>query len=181
MTKPVEVVNVVVEGADLEADGQPMPEDPVLASLAEQFPGTIFEIAAGHDIARIGPDRVVAFVEAARTAGFDMFLDLCAVDHLRRRPLRYEVVINVVDPLRPARLLIKVALPGPDPVMPSVTGVFPGANFYEREAFDLMGVVFTDHPDLNRILLPEEWEGHPLRKDAAIGSVPVQFKEPDAR
>lgn len=158
-----------------------LPEDQVLAGLAGQFPGAVFEPATGHDIARVGPDEVVEFVDAARTAGFDMFLDLCAVDHLQRRPARYEVVVNLIDSLRPARLLVKVALDGPDPEMPSLTGVFPGANFYEREAFDLMGVTFTDHPDLTRILLPEEWVGHPLRKDSPVGSIPIQFKEPDAR
>jgi NADH-quinone oxidoreductase subunit C len=157
------------------------PADPVLAGLAEQFPSVVFETAIGHDIARAGPDEVVAFTGAARDAGYEMFLDLCAVDHLQRRPQRYEVVVNVVDPSRPGRLLVKVALDGPDPEMPSLTGVFAGANFFEREAYDLMGVRFNDHPDLSRILLPEEWQGHPLRKDTPVGSVPIQFKEADSR
>jgi NADH-quinone oxidoreductase subunit C len=139
------------------------PADPILAGLAGQFPSVVFETAIGHDITRVGPDEVVAFVEAARDAGYEMFLDLCAVDHLQRKPQRYEVVVNVIDPSRPARMLVKVALDGPDPEMPSLTGVFAGTNFFEREAYDLMGVRFTGHPDLARILLPEDWQGHPLR------------------
>jgi NADH-quinone oxidoreductase subunit C len=146
----------------------------------ERFPEAVFEPAVGHDIARVDAAEVVEFAEAVREAGYDYFLDLCAVDHLHRRPRRYEVVVNLVDPLRPARLIVKVPLDGPDPAMPSLTGVFPGADFYEREAYDLFGVEFVGHPELTRILLPEGWEGHPLRKDAPVGSVPVQFKEPDA-
>jgi len=156
-------------------------DDQVLAALAGQFSEAVFEPGIGHDIARVTPESIVGFVEAAREAGFEMFLDLTAVDHLHRRPQRYEVIVNLVDPKRPARLLIKVALDGPDPGMPSITGVFPGANFFEREVFDLLGVDFAGHPELTRILLPDEWEGHPLRKDAPVGSVPVQFKEPDTR
>ena len=172
---------VVEEAQTAEETPAVLAGDAVLAALAGQFPAAVFEPAVGHDIARVSPETVVEFVESARLAGFDMFLDLCAVDYLQRRPARYEVVVNLVDPLRPARLLVKVALEGPDPEMPSLTGVFPGANFYEREAYDLMGIVFTGHPELTRILLPEEWQGHPLRKDEPVGSVPVQFKEPDTR
>ena len=157
------------------------PADPVLAALAERFPAALFEEGTGHDIARVGPEEAVELAAAAREAGYEMFLDLCAVDHLDRRPARYEVVLNVVDPKRKARLLIKVPIDGPEPEMPSVTAVYPGANFYEREAYDLFGIRFGDHPDLARILLPEDWEGHPLRKDAPVGSVPIQFKEPDSR
>jgi NADH-quinone oxidoreductase subunit C len=167
--------------ADQQAPEAAAPADPVLAALAEQFPAATFEEAIGHDVARVGPGDAVPFVEAARDAGYVMFLDLCAVDHLHRRPQRYEIVVNVVDPSRRARLLVKVPLDAPDPEMPTLTAVFPGANFYEREAYDLFGVRFEGHPDLTRILLPEEWQGHPLRKDAPVGSVPVQFKEPDAR
>jgi NADH:ubiquinone oxidoreductase subunit C len=69
---------------------------------------------------------------------------------------------------RNIRLKIKVALPGADPVVPSVTPVWEGANWYEREAFDLFGVRFEGHPNLQRILLPENWEGHPLRRDFPV-------------
>lgn len=158
-----------------------LPEDPVLAGLAGQFPAAVFEQRGDYDEVSVAADDVVAFATAAREAGYDAFVDLCAVDHLQRRPQRYEVVANVLDLTRPARLVVKVALEGPDPEMPTLTGVFPGANAYEREAWDLLGVRFTGHPDLVRILLPEEWEGHPLRKDVPVGSVPVQFKEPDRR
>jgi len=171
----------VADEAAVEAPAVALPDDQVLAALAGQFPDAVFEPGIGHDIARVAPGSITEFVDAAREAGFEMFLDLTAVDHLHRRPQRYEVVVNLVDPTRPSRLLIKVALDGPDPGIPSITSVFPGANFFEREAFDLFGVHFEGHPELTRILLPDEWEGHPLRKDAPVGSVPVQFKEPDGR
>ncbi len=75
------------------------------------------------------------------------------------------------------RVRIRAGVPGADPSIPSITAIYPGANFYEREAFDLFGIDFDGHPDLTRILLPDDWEGHPLRKDYPVGSVPVQFKE----
>jgi NADH-quinone oxidoreductase subunit C len=105
-----------------------------------------------------------------------MFVDLCGVDHLTRAP-RFEVVINLVSLSDRSRLRILVGVDGADPVVPSITAVYPGANFYERETWDLLGIRFDGHPDLTRILLPDEWEGHPLRKDSPVGSIPVQFKE----
>ena len=178
MTEETPVEETPVEETTVAAD---LPEDPVLAGLAEQFPSVSFREGDTYDEAVVEPADAVAFAEAAKEAGYDAFADLCAVDYLQRRPVRYEVVLNLLDLTRPARLLIKVPVPAPGPEMPTLTGVFPGSNAYEREAWDLMGIRFTDHPDLVRILLPEEWEGHPLRKDAPVGSVPVQFKEPDRR
>jgi len=144
--------------------------------LDARFPDAVFSESFGQVVCRVPRETLVAFVDAAVEQGFSLFVDLCAVDYLRRDP-RFEVVVSLLSLAPPRRLRILVGVPGDDPTVPSITGVLPGANFYEREAFDLFGIVFTDHPDLSRILLPDEWVGHPLRKDAPMGSVPVQFKE----
>jgi NADH-quinone oxidoreductase subunit C len=148
----------------------------VLAGLAERFPRAQFGSSLGDEVARVERDDLVAFATACRDAGLTTFIDLCAVDYLSRPAGRFEVVVNLLSMALPLRLRIHVAIPEEDPQVPSLTGVFPGANFYEREAYDLFGLRFPGHPDLTRILLPDEWEGHPLRKDHPVGSVPVQFK-----
>jgi len=81
---------------------------------------------------------------------------------------RFEVVYHLLSVDRNERLRLKCKLPGSAPEIDSVTSVWPGANWYERETFDLFGVRFRNHPDLRRIMLPEDWEGHPLRKDASV-------------
>jgi NADH-quinone oxidoreductase subunit C len=73
------------------------------------------------------------------------------------------------------RLRVKVGMPAEDPHVPSVTPMFPTANWHERETFDFFGIVFDGHPELTRIMLPDDWEGHPLRKDEALGGVPTWF------
>lgn len=148
----------------------------VLDRLAEQYPDVTFETVVGQEVARVSPDDLVGFVGAARDAGFSAFIDLAAVDHLRHRPGRFEIVITLTSYAERARLRISASAAGDPPTLPSITGVFPGANFYEREAYDLFGIRFEGHPDLTRILLPDDWVGHPLRKDAPVGAVPVQFK-----
>jgi NADH-quinone oxidoreductase subunit C len=70
-----------------------------------------------------------------------------------------------------------VQIPESDLTCPSIFSIYPGTENMEREAYDMFGIVFTDHPDMTRILMPEDWEGHPLRKDYGVGRVPVQFKE----
>lgn len=147
-----------------------------LTATAERFAGIEFDSILGDTVARATREDVVEFLESVRDAGYSMFIDLCAVDYLTRDP-RFDVVINVVSLAESARLRVLVGVTGSDPSMPSITAVYPGADFYEREAFDLFGVVFSGHPDLTRILLPDEWVGHPLRKDVSTGSVPVHFKE----
>ncbi|MGD2051743.1 MAG: NADH-quinone oxidoreductase subunit C [Acidimicrobiia bacterium] len=136
-----------------------------------------FEPVAGpaQDIIRVSAADYLDLVTAARNAGFDTFVDLCAVDYLRRDP-RFEVVVVLSAMELRRRIRIHVGVGGSPPSIPTITWVFPGANFYEREAFDLFGITFDDHPDLTRILLPDDWVGYPMRKDASVGSVPVQFK-----
>jgi NADH-quinone oxidoreductase subunit C len=152
------------------------PDHPVLQRLAEAFPNARFEISVGQDVVRVDREELVEFVAACKEQGFDSFRELCAVDYLRRPPHRFEVVIELLSMEHLLRLRILVGVPGADPTLPSITGVFIGANFYEREAYDLFGLSFEGHPDLTRILLPDDWEGHPMRKDHPVGAVPVQFK-----
>lgn len=120
-----------------------------------------------------------------REAGFEMLVDLCGVDYLDYPAgavrgdgaARFEVVVELLSVSHGERCRVRVPLIGADPVCPSVTGIWPGADWYEREAYDMFGIEFTGHPDLSRILMPDDWDGHPLRKDYPAGTVPVQFKE----
>jgi NADH-quinone oxidoreductase subunit C len=131
-------------------------------------------------------DRYVEMVSAYRDAGFEMCADLCAVDYLNHPgrtlpdgvvPERFEVVVNLLSLSMRRRVRVRVQVPEADPVVGSIFDLYPGSEAMEREAYDLLGVVFSGHPDLTRILMPEDWEGHPLRKDYGVGRVPVQFKE----
>jgi NADH-quinone oxidoreductase subunit C len=117
--------------------------------------------------------------------GFDLLVDVTAVDHLTnlRRELpegvtagRYEVVVNLLSLGRRERVRVIVQVPADDPTVGSLFDVFPGSELPEREVFDLFGIRFEGHPDLVRLLMPDDWEGHPLRKDYSVGRIPVQFK-----
>ena len=109
---------------------------------------------------------------------FAFLADLFPVDYLPREP-RFEIVYLLASlgmsgfGETPKRLRVKVRLPGADAMLPSVSSVWPAANWSEREAYDLFGIHFSDHPDLRRILMPDDWDGYPLRKD-----YPVQIKLP---
>lgn len=143
----------------------------MIEGIAKAVPGAI----ADGDIITVEPDGLLAVAEAAKEAGFEMCIDLTAVDYLHREP-RFEVVVNLLSQKHKRRLRIRCGVLATKPVVPSLTDIYPGANFYEREVYDLMGISFTGHPDMTRILMPDDWEGHPLRKDFAVGAVPVQFK-----
>jgi len=130
--------------------------------------------------------QYVDLVRAFKDDGFEMCVDLCAVDYLEHlarslpdgvAPTRFEIVVNLLSLSKRQRVRIRVQAGDDEPRVPSLFALYPGTEAMEREAFDLFGVLFDGHPDLTRILMPEDWEGHPLRKDYAIGKVPVQFKE----
>jgi NADH-quinone oxidoreductase subunit C len=133
-----------------------------------------------------GRDEWLLTVGSLFTADFAMCIDLTAVDYLTHqgsrqipggiKPERFEVVASFLSYRRRERIRARVQVPLHDPTLASITTVYPGADYLEREVFDLFGIEFVGHPDLSRILMPETWEGHPLRKDYATGSIPVQFK-----
>ncbi|MBA3288239.1 MAG: NADH-quinone oxidoreductase subunit C [Acidimicrobiia bacterium] len=131
-------------------------------------------------------ERYVDVVKAMADDGFTTCADLTAVDFLAHpgRPLpdgvtaeRFEVVVNLLDIQTGRRTRLRVQVPEGDPTIPTLFDVHPGTEAMEREVYDMFGVEFTDHPDLTRILMPEDWIGHPLRKDETVGAIPVQFKE----
>jgi NADH-quinone oxidoreductase subunit C len=132
-----------------------------------------------------GP-RYLALMTGLYGDGFEACMGVCGVDYLTHtgRDLpegveaqRFEVVVELLSFSRKERLRVRCQVPADDPVLPSLFDLWPGSEAHERETFDMLGIRFSDHPDLTRILMPEDWEGHPLRKDYATGHVPVQFKE----
>ena len=108
--------------------------------------------------------------------GYEMMMDLTAVDWFRKKEPRFEVVINLLSLSKNLRKTIKVQVPDENLTIPSITDIYPGANFYEREVFDMFGIVFENHPELTRILMPDDWIGHTLIKDYGSGRIPVLFK-----
>jgi NADH-quinone oxidoreductase subunit C len=131
-------------------------------------------------------DRWLAVAHELHADGWNMCVDVTSVDYLqyaadRRLPAsvtaeRYEVVASFISHERRERIRARAQVPADDPSIASLYALFPGTDYLEREVYDLMGITFEGHPDLSRILMPETWTGHPLRKDYAVGSIPVQFK-----
>jgi len=158
-----------------------------LTELQKRFGDKIEEIATPHGqaVAIIKRDALNDALLYLRDDGktlFDLFVDLTAVDYIGQQP-RFEVVIHLVSiPLR-HRIRLKVRLDEDDPVMPSITPVYPSANWFERECYDLYGVRFDGHPNLKRLLLYEGFVGHPLRKDYSITARQplIQLRKPEVR
>jgi len=115
-------------------------------------------------------------VESLHSKNYEMMVDLTVVDWFRKKEPRFEVVVQFLSISKNQRKTIKVFVDDEDLSIPSITDIYPSANFYEREAFDMFGINFLEHPDLTRILMPDDWNGHPLRKNYGSGRIPVQFK-----
>ncbi len=131
-----------------------------------------------------GREGYVALLRTLLDETFVMCADLTAVDYLLHMdralpagvaPERFEVVVNLLSLERRQRIRLRIQVPESDPVVPSAFDLYPGAEAFEREVYDMFGISFSDHPDLTRILMPEDWDGHPLRKDDDPGRIPVQF------
>ena len=170
-----------------EGEPEPVaPDDDVAAAIVERFPGSIFDRSHGQPVVYV--ERAV-FADVAGflrdEQQFTMCVDVTATDHLldgvRYAPdgvatERFEVVANFLSHVRNRRIRVICQLPVDDRSVPSLTGVYPGTNFPERETYDFFGIDFVGHPDLTRILMPDDWVGHPLTKDYPPARVPVTFK-----
>jgi NADH:ubiquinone oxidoreductase subunit C len=176
----------VHEKAD-EAGAASEPSDDVAAAVAAQFPGTVFVESHGQPVIYVGRDvwhDVALFLRDDQR--FTQCLDVTAVDHLVDNERlsfegvaaeRFEVVANYLSHPRNRRVRVICEVPADDPSVPSITDVYAGMAFAEREVFDLFGITFAGHDGLARILMPDDWIGYPLRKDDAPARVPVTFKE----
>jgi len=105
-----------------------------------------------------------------------MMVDLTAVDWYRKKEPRFELVVQFLSVSKNSRKTVKVKINDENLNIQTITDLYPGANFYEREVFDMFGIEFENHPDMTRILMPDDWVGHPLRKNYGSGRIPVQFK-----
>jgi NADH-quinone oxidoreductase subunit C len=142
---------------------KPVPD--VITALQAALPGAVTQVSfwVGDWAVIVPAARLLEVARHLRSAGFDFCSDVTASDW-PQRPQRFDVVYSLHSIRDRQRLRVKVRAGENEPV-PSVTGVWPAANWLEREVYDLFGVAFTDHPDLRRILMPDDWQGYPQRKD----------------
>jgi len=165
------------------ADARPQGLSSVVVEqkLRERFPDVAFRrqegVAVRDHTLYVPMDRLVEVCTLLRDdpeLQFTMLVSVSGVDYLPRDP-RFEVVYHLLSIPKNARFVLKVEVREEDPKVPTLTGVWPTANWHERETYDFYGIVFTGHPDMVRILLPEEWVGWPLRKDSPLGYQEVAF------
>jgi NADH-quinone oxidoreductase subunit C len=173
--------------ADDTAVEEPSAEEAVAAPEIPTRYGVPVTESRGQAVLHPSREHLAELVMELRDEhGFNMCTDVTAVDYLafelpRHLPEgveaeRFELIVGLISHSARERVRLRVQVPEADPVVPSLFEVHPGTEALEREVFDMFGISFEGHPDLTRILMPEDWIGHPLRKDYAIGRIPVQFK-----
>ncbi len=124
----------------------------------------------------VPPDRLLEVTRSLRDEhGFDMLVDQTCVDYYPNQDPRFHLVYQFLSLSKNIRLGMRIPVPGMRPVVPTIEGIYPNANWFEREIWDMFGINFEGHSDLRRILMPADWEGHPLRKDYPLGYEEVQF------
>ena len=152
---------------------------------AHDLHGCPLSESRGQTVVHPNREQYIGLLKKLLDDGFTMCSDLTAVDYLthpgRLLPAgvsaeRFEVVLNLTSITSRRRIRVRVQVPEADPVLESAFDLWPGTEAMEREVFDMFGISFAGHPDLTRILMPEDWDGHPLRKDYEVGRIPVQFK-----
>jgi len=143
-------------------------------------------ISRGQNVLHPNRENLLEVIGNLREEGFAVCIDVTAVDYLENpkrdlpttiKPERFEVVINLLSHTKRERIRLRVQIPEDEPTLPTLFDMYPGSEALEREVHDLFGINFEGHPDMTRILMPEDWEGYPLRKDYDVGEIPVQFKQ----
>ncbi len=156
-----------------------------MENAVETQHGCPVQDSLGQRVLHASRDQYVSVIKALADDGYEMCIDLTGVDYLEMpnrkigfgiQPERFELVVNLLSLSQRQRIRVRVQVPADDVTMPTLFVIHPGTEAHERETFDMFGIVFTGHPDMTRILMPEDWDGHPLRKDYSQGSIPVQFK-----
>jgi NADH-quinone oxidoreductase subunit C len=159
---------------------QTAPETP-----REELYGCPVVDSLGQRVILVSRDRYVDVMKKLADDTFDLLVDLTAVDYSQMPqrvvgadipPERFEIVVSVTSMQRRERIRVRVQVPEDDAQVPTLFDLHPGTEALEREVFDMFGITFAGHPDPTRILMPEDWDGHPLRKDYSVGRIPVQFK-----
>ena len=144
-------------------------ENRAVASLLAALPDAILDATFDRDelTLTIARDQIRAAAAVVQHAGYNFLEDVTCVDWYPSEP-RFHVVYHIVSFSLKQRVRLVAPVNSVDPTIDSITPVWPSANFYEREVWDLFGVRFNAHPNLRRIMMPEEWDGHPLRKDYPV-------------
>ena len=154
---------------DLETVLRDKPEHPALAALIAAGPDILTDARWDRDemTLTVAPEAIVAAGLAVQKAGYNFLEDVTAVDWFPASP-RFQVSYHIVSHTLKERIRLRVMLEEESPTVETITAVWPSANYYEREVFDLFGIRFDGHPNLRRIMMPEDWQGHPLRKDYPV-------------
>lgn len=156
-----------------------------MENAVETQHGCPVQDSLGQRVLHVSRDQYVSVIKALADDGYEMCIDLTGVDYLEMphrtigfgiQPERFEVVVNLLSLSQRKRIRLRVQVSADDATLPTLFDIHPGTEAHERETFDMFGIVFTGHPDMTRILMPEDWDGYPLRKDYSQGSIPVQFK-----
>lgn len=154
-------------------------------AVPEQMHGCPVVYSRGQKVLLVSRDAYVKTVRALLDESFEICIDVTAVDYLLQSqrvvgadisPERFELVVNLLSIEKRERIRLRVQIPENDATLDSLFDLHPGTEALEREVFDMFGIRFNGHPDLTRILMPEDWDGHPLRKDYETARIPVQFK-----
>jgi NADH-quinone oxidoreductase subunit C len=148
---------------------QGLPEHPAVKAILAWKPEALTDAKfdRGELTLTIAREEIRAAAATVQAAGYNFFEDVTAVDWFPSTP-RFQLSYHILSHAMKERIRLQVLLDGEAPAVDSITSVWPGANFYEREVFDLFGILFDGHPNLRRILMPDDWQGHPLRKDYPV-------------